>query len=430
MTLLRISAAVMVLAVGLCRPLSVGAAVCVGDCSADGEVTVDELIVGVNIALGSATVETCTPIDANQDRDVTIDEIVSAVNAALVGCPAVEPRLLALSREGAIASLDVAAPWTVRATADLKDTIASARCRAGRCLVVRPATDVISVVDSTTLSFADSIQLERKSDPRDVAFVDDHTVIVSQYGSADLLEIDIDHATRTAIDLTAVADEDGLPEALRMATCGRRIFVQLLRVDHDSGEASPLKSAIAVIDLDRSGSERVVDTDPQTPGTQAIVLAGKPNFDMPVDCRRGILHIAEPDLLMKGGGSYEQVDLATFTASELPIDTGAEVGGFEYVEQGVFWLITHTTTGPAPSSHLNIIGGATSETYNTFASEHVDDLALDRQEDLLFFPDPCNPDRFPTCHTGVQPFHAHTGERAVPQAIDVGFAPIEVVISR
>ena len=34
-------------------------AVCTGDCNSNGEVTVDELIVGVNIALGNAQLNTC-----------------------------------------------------------------------------------------------------------------------------------------------------------------------------------------------------------------------------------------------------------------------------------------------------------------------------------------------------------------------------------
>ena len=64
------------------------AVACVGDCNGDGEVTVDELLTMVNIALGTADVSTCTAGDANRDGQVTIDEILAAVNAALTGCPA------------------------------------------------------------------------------------------------------------------------------------------------------------------------------------------------------------------------------------------------------------------------------------------------------------------------------------------------------
>lgn len=257
------------------------------------------------------------------------------------------------------------------------------------------------------------------------------TAVVSQYGKAELLEIDLVTRTTTPIDLSALADSDGLPEALRLASCGRRVFVQLRRVDHISEAPSAIGAALAVVDLDRAGNDRVIDIDPATPGTQGIALAGLPAFDMPVDCDAGLLLIAEPAPLIQGGGGYEQVDLAALIASELPIDTGAEVGGFEVVGPDQYWLITHTDFGPGASSHLSFISGVPADTYNTFASEHVNDLAFDRDADLVFFPDPCTPGPANlSCDTGVHVFHAHTGGPASPEGIDVGFAPIEVVVSR
>lgn len=60
--------------------------ICVGDCTADRAVTVDELIKGVNIALGNVPLGTCTAFDPNRDKQVTIDELLAAVNRALNGC--------------------------------------------------------------------------------------------------------------------------------------------------------------------------------------------------------------------------------------------------------------------------------------------------------------------------------------------------------
>ncbi len=402
---------------------------CDGDCGGDGAVTVDELLVAVTIALGSASVEQCTAVDANGDRNVTVDEILGAIRNTLDGCPVIGPRVVALSRAGEMVSLDVAPPWTVRASHDLGADIASARCHAGRCLVVHPAIDAISVVDPIDLSVLDRLQLERGADPRDVALLDDDLAVISQYGRAELLVVDLRDGSSRGIDLSPFADEDGLPEMLRLAHCGRRLFVQMRRWEHQTEVPAPIGSALAVVDLD--AAEPLVDAEPATPGVQPIRLSGKPNFDMPIACDLGVLFVAEPELLMRGGGGYEQIDLATFEVSELPIDIGAEVGGFTFVEPGIFWIITHTTTGPAPSSHLNILGGITTETHNTFAPEHVDDLALDRIEDLLFYPDPCElSPRNPGCERGLHVFHARTGERASPGAIELGIAPIEVVIAR
>lgn len=60
---------------------------CAGDCGGDGEVTVDDIIVGVNIALGLNEAAACTAMDSDADGEVTVDELVSAVNAAVGGCP-------------------------------------------------------------------------------------------------------------------------------------------------------------------------------------------------------------------------------------------------------------------------------------------------------------------------------------------------------
>jgi hypothetical protein len=59
---------------------------CVGDCGGDGSVTVDEILLGVNIALGTVSLNQCTAFDGNTDQQVTVDEILAAVNGALNGC--------------------------------------------------------------------------------------------------------------------------------------------------------------------------------------------------------------------------------------------------------------------------------------------------------------------------------------------------------
>lgn len=60
--------------------------ICAIDCDSDGTVTVDELVVGINIVLGRATLDTCGSSDANDDGAVMINEVVSAIRSALTGC--------------------------------------------------------------------------------------------------------------------------------------------------------------------------------------------------------------------------------------------------------------------------------------------------------------------------------------------------------
>lgn len=61
---------------------------CPGDCNGNRDVTVDELVTAVSIALGERVLGDCRRADTNDDGGVTVEEILQAVNAALVGCGA------------------------------------------------------------------------------------------------------------------------------------------------------------------------------------------------------------------------------------------------------------------------------------------------------------------------------------------------------
>ncbi len=59
---------------------------CTGDCDGDGAVRIAELISGVRIALGRASLDDCTSFDENGDGELAISELIRAVNVALNGC--------------------------------------------------------------------------------------------------------------------------------------------------------------------------------------------------------------------------------------------------------------------------------------------------------------------------------------------------------
>jgi len=60
---------------------------CVGDCSGNEIVTIDELLVGINLALGVTAVATCASFDPSRNGAVGIDELLQGVDNALHGCP-------------------------------------------------------------------------------------------------------------------------------------------------------------------------------------------------------------------------------------------------------------------------------------------------------------------------------------------------------
>ncbi len=71
-----------------CRVVSASDAVvpCWGDCGSDGAVTVDEVIRTVAIILGDAAYALCAAADASRDGELTVDELLAGVNATLEGC--------------------------------------------------------------------------------------------------------------------------------------------------------------------------------------------------------------------------------------------------------------------------------------------------------------------------------------------------------
>jgi hypothetical protein len=78
--------AALELALLLVFPVPGSAQECLGDCDSDGEVTVDEIIVGVNIALQLQPITNCPSFDSDGDGEVTINELIVAVSSALNGC--------------------------------------------------------------------------------------------------------------------------------------------------------------------------------------------------------------------------------------------------------------------------------------------------------------------------------------------------------
>jgi hypothetical protein len=60
---------------------------CPGDCDGDQAVTIDELVTGVNIALGTAPASQCPAFICNGEGEVTVDCLLKAINAALHDCP-------------------------------------------------------------------------------------------------------------------------------------------------------------------------------------------------------------------------------------------------------------------------------------------------------------------------------------------------------
>jgi hypothetical protein len=59
---------------------------CAGDCDGNGQVTIFDLIRGINILLGTESLSACPAFDTDGSGTVTVNEIIQAVATALRGC--------------------------------------------------------------------------------------------------------------------------------------------------------------------------------------------------------------------------------------------------------------------------------------------------------------------------------------------------------
>lgn len=73
------------------RLVGAPALACTGDCNADAVVTVDEIMRGVAIVLGSRPLAECAAFDEERTGTVTVDKLVTAVARLLGGCPTMTP---------------------------------------------------------------------------------------------------------------------------------------------------------------------------------------------------------------------------------------------------------------------------------------------------------------------------------------------------
>lgn len=59
---------------------------CAGDCDRDGQVTVDELVTAINIALGVSDLSACRTADTDSGEGISVAELVAAAGNSIHGC--------------------------------------------------------------------------------------------------------------------------------------------------------------------------------------------------------------------------------------------------------------------------------------------------------------------------------------------------------
>lgn len=109
------------------------------------------------------------------------------------------------------------------------------------------------------------------ANPHDIEVVAPDKAYVTLYETIDLLVVDPRDGTELGrIDLSAFADDDGLPELSQIVRFGERIYISCQRLDRNNGWGPAGISYLAVVDI---VSDTLVDVDPEAEGVQGIALS-------------------------------------------------------------------------------------------------------------------------------------------------------------
>ena len=333
------------------------------------------------------------------------------------------------TREGNTAVLGLAPPWPATPAVEPIGAQAIVRHFFGKHYVVNRDLGTVQVIDPATFDTALTFSVGASSTPHDIAVIGSHKAYVTRYDDTLLFEVDpTDGSLKDTIDLAPFADADGLPEMSMMARDGKRLLVQLQRLDRNNDWTPVPPSYLAVIDVE---TNEVLDTQPLTAGVQPIVLTGlKPSFKMTVEPASRRLFVSEPGEFMGGAeGGIEVVQLDQLKAQGFVTTEGKlmtlDIGAFVMVSPLKGYAVTHTEL--VESTHVTafsrITGTPVAQIYTSLFGS-VRNLDYDPATSQVFFPD-----HTPDVH-GVVVFDTVTDSVASPAPIQVGLPPTDAVVVR
>ncbi|UCG52829.1 MAG: T9SS type A sorting domain-containing protein [Candidatus Latescibacterota bacterium] len=303
---------------------------------------------------------------------------------------------------------------------------AVARYFDGRLYVVnRFLADNIQVLDpANAFSTLRQFTVGTSSDPHDVLVLSEAKAYVTRYNETALWIVNPWTGVQTgSIDLSGLADGDGIPEMDQMARVGNHVFVTIQRLDRNTTWGPVGTSYLAVID---ASTDALVDVDPVAPGEQSILLTGtNPVSDIQLDPCTGKLYVSCVGFWGILDGGVEVIDPLSFQ-SEGFLTTEAGVGGdindVEIIcgEKG-YAIITNASFHNALISFDPTTGGKTGTLYAP-GDFVLNDIETSPRRRLFLA------DRTPT-RPGIRIYDTDTDTEITTNPIDVGLPPFDIAFS-
>jgi hypothetical protein len=338
---------------------------------------------------------------------------------------AAETRAFVLTSDFTNGSLSAADLTTHAVTRDVATVFSDARMRwfGGLLYVVnRFGQDNIQVVDPAA-GFATLRQFSvgNGSNPQDIACVSPTKAYVTRLASSRLLIVNPSTGDSTgAIALAAFADADHVPDMDRMIRVGTTLFVELQRL----ANFQPTGPGV-VVAID-TRADTVLDADPATPGTQAIVLPGaNPTTTFEYDPASGRILVGCTGQYGANDGGIAWIDPATLTTGGYAITESALGGDVLDVVWGSATRSFAIVSDASFNTALVAWNPATGSSLGTIFSPGgfvLADAALDDRGELYV----CDND---FAAPGLYVFAAATGA-PLAGPLDTGLPPVEVAFDR
>ncbi len=176
-------------------------------------------------------------------------------------------------------------------------------------VVNRMGADNIQILDPENgFSTIRQFSVGAGSDPHDIVVLSPTKAYVTRYNTNTIWIVDPSQGIQTgSIDLSSLADADGIAEIDMMCRVGSRVFVTVQRLDQSAPGWPPVgASYVAVIDAETNA---LVDADPATPGVQPILLTGtNPYSDIQLNPYTGKLYVGCAGKWGLKDGGVEAID--------------------------------------------------------------------------------------------------------------------------
>ena len=243
---------------------------------------------------------------------------------------------------------------------------------------------------------------------------------MTRYNSTELWIVNPTTGTKQgSVDLSLLADGDGIPEMDHLQLMGDRLFVTVQRVDRNTNWNPVGLSYVAVIDV---SADTLIDIDPTTGGVQAIELVGtNPFSDLQLNGTKFYIACAGDWGVADSG--VELIDASNLTTEGIVLAGATVTGDITDVaivsEEKGYAIVTDANFHNLLVS-FNPKTGAVTGTVYAPGDFVLPDVALGPGAEIFLG------DRTVT-NPGVRIYGAGTGVEITNNPIDVGLPPFSIM---